>query len=195
MSETISGFFPDFTINPGEKGLAVVSKLLSFVPDALSVEGSTAFLVNPQPDDNACYAYGDSHAVIEGRYAVTEMSPGCVRVEGMNAATDTPVILDIYDWDSIGNGCGVMEMVADSNIGSVMQAAERGEALLRKAAISSADGIIKVIPNAGQQLYDVIEVTDGRAGLSAARYRVLGLSLSYTPAKSEYRQVIALGGI
>jgi hypothetical protein len=195
MSDAAFSFFPDFTVNAGENGHAVVSKLLSFVPDALFIEGNTAFLINPQSDDAVCYTYGDSHPVIEGRYAVTEMSPNCVRIEGLNATTELPIVITAFDWESIENCCESMEMIEDSNIGSVIQAIDRGEALLRKASISTADGIIKVMPNAGQQLYDAVEITDAHAGLSAAKYRVLGLSLSYAPAKSEYRQVIALEGV
>jgi hypothetical protein len=194
MSDAASSFFPDFSVNAGENGHAVVSKLLSFVPDMLFIEGNTAFLINPGPDNAACYSYGVNHAVIEGRYACTEMSPNSVHVEGLNTTTGTPIIVNTYDWESIENSYARMELVEDPNIGLASQATQRGEALLRQSGISSADGIIKIMPNVGQQLYDVIEVTDARAGLSAARYRVLGLSLSYAPGKSEYRQIIALGG-
>jgi hypothetical protein len=48
--------------------------------------------------------------------------------------------------------------------------------------------------NCGQELYDVIEVTDAVAGLSAAKRRVLGLDLRYSTGKRAiYEQRILLG--
>jgi len=47
--------------------------------------------------------------------------------------------------------------------------------------------------NCGQQLYDVIDITDERAGLSGEKKRVMGLTLIYNPRKGEYRQNLALG--
>jgi len=49
--------------------------------------------------------------------------------------------------------------------------------------------------NCGQELYDVIEVTDAVAGLSAAKRRVLGLALRYSAAAGTYEQRLRLGGV
>lgn len=47
----------------------------------------------------------------------------------------------------------------------------------------------------GQELYDVIEVTDPVTGLNAARRRVAGLELRYATGKRPvYEQRIVLGG-
>jgi hypothetical protein len=45
--------------------------------------------------------------------------------------------------------------------------------------MQAADDEVLVPVNCGQELYDVVEVTDLRAGLSAARQRVLAMSLRY----------------
>ena len=66
---------------------------------------------------------------------------------------------------------------------------------MRKAVIASSNGFISVLPNCGQQLYDVIEINDPRAGLFTLKRRVLGLSLSYSPQRGEYRQLIMLGAV
>jgi hypothetical protein len=48
--------------------------------------------------------------------------------------------------------------------------------------------------NCGQELYDVVEVTDAGAGLSAARRRVLALAMRYSTGKRPvYEQDVALG--
>ncbi len=47
----------------------------------------------------------------------------------------------------------------------------------------------------GQQLYDVIDITDSRAGLSAAKRRVVGMALTYNTIRGEYVQRLELGGV
>ncbi len=49
--------------------------------------------------------------------------------------------------------------------------------------------------NCGQQVYDVIDITDTGAGLTAAKRRVLGITLSYRPQRGEYLQRLELGGV
>lgn len=66
---------------------------------------------------------------------------------------------------------------------------------MRHAEIESVDGEISVPVNCGQQLYDVIAVTDSKAGLVGEKKRVLGLSLLYDPAHGEYMQRLALGAV
>ena len=57
-------------------------------------------------------------------------------------------------------------------------------------------GEITVPVNCGQELYDVVEVTDSGAGLADARRRVLGLSLRYsTGERPSYEQRITLGTV
>lgn len=68
-------------------------------------------------------------------------------------------------------------------------------ALLRKAEIYAISGALLVPVNCGQQLYDVIDVTDARAGLSAAKRRVLGMTLVYRPQRGEYLQRLEIGGV
>jgi len=89
-----------------------------------------------------------------------------------------------------------LAQVHDLNLTTVAQAQDRGDALLRKAALAATDGEITVPVNCGQELYDVIEVTDAGAGLSAARRRVLAIDLRYaTGARPAYQQRLGLGGV
>ena len=82
----------------------------------------------------------------------------------------------------------------DRNLTTVAQAGTRADAVLRGAALAAISGEITVPVNCGQELYDVVEVTDAGAGLSAARRRVLGLEMRYmTGARPAYEQRISLG--
>ena len=68
-------------------------------------------------------------------------------------------------------------------------------AYLREAEIESANGAIRIPANCGQQLYDVIDITDSRAGLDGEKKRVLGLTLVYNPRRGEYDERLLLGAV
>ena len=72
---------------------------------------------------------------------------------------------------------------------------ERGDAVLRKASLGAQDGEVTAPVNCGQELYDVIAVTDAVAGLSAAKRRVLGMELRYSAATGAYETRLRLGGV
>jgi hypothetical protein len=62
--------------------------------------------------------------------------------------------------------------------------------------MASLEGEITVPVNCGQELYDVVSVTDARAGLDTAPRRVAGISLRYSRAdKAVYRMRLRLGGV
>ena len=88
-----------------------------------------------------------------------------------------------------------LRQLEDRNIDSVTKAEQRGEAYLRGAEVASVNGSILIPVNCGQQLYDVVDITDSRAGLDAARRRVVGLTLVYRPKSGEYQQRLLLGGV
>lgn len=76
-----------------------------------------------------------------------------------------------------------------------LEAEERGQAVLRDAGMGAEDGHIIVPTNCGQQLTDVIEVTDSRAGLAEAKKRITGITTDYRPQQGEYRQRLRLGAV
>jgi len=195
QSSVITGFYPDFTINSGNLGETVVRKLLSFVPDVLLVEGATACIVNPQASDSSVYSYGEEHAVLEGRYHQGAWELNRIQVEGYDTGSDEMIVVDRFSWGEIERRYDRLKQLEDRNIDSVTKAQERGDAYLRQAEVASASGTILVPVNCGQQLYDVIDITDIRAGLNAVKRRVLGFVLVYSPRRGEYRQRLQLGAV
>jgi hypothetical protein len=193
QSAVATGFYPDFTVQPGDDGRTVIAKLLSFIPDRLFIEGGTAFLVNPLASDASVYSYGGAHAVLTGRYRRTALGKNRVQVEG--DAGGTLILADNFNWDEIGRRDDRLSRVADKNLGTVAAAHDRAQAILREMEIMAEAGAITVPVNCGQQLYDVIDITDAPAGLDAAKKRVRGLLLSYRPGKGEYSLRIVLGGV
>lgn len=195
QSSVVTGYCPDFTINPGNRGDLVVSRLLAFVPDVLFIEGSKAYLVNPQSSDSSVYSYGMSHAVFEGRYRTGAWEYNRVEVEGYDPVNDKPIIVNSFEWPEVDRFYDRLQQVEDRNLDTVAEAQARGEACLREAGIESGNGGIRVPVNCGQQLYDVIDITDSRAGLSADKRRVLGIALVFNPGQAQYEQRLTLGAV
>jgi len=196
QSSVITGTYHDFTINPNNRGLAVVRKLLSFVPDVIFIEGKKAYLVNPLDTDASVYSYFSpyttDHVIYEARYRVGAWELNRIQVEGL-AGDGSTIITETFAWDEIDKLYDRFRQFYTTNLDTVAKAQAQAEAYLREAEIESADGVIRIPVNCGQQLYDVIDITDTRAGLSAEKKRVLGLLLVYNSAKAQYDQRLALG--
>jgi hypothetical protein len=193
-SPVINSFYPDFTIHPDDKGDLVVSRLLSFVPDTIFIEGIKAFLVNPQSNDSPVYAYGQSHLISQGKYHSASWQTNQVRVEGTDAVTGEPVVTDVFSWGQMAFINDRIKQITDRNISSVTEGQTLAGTYLRKAEIESTGGVITTPVNCGQQLFDVIEISDPQAGLAAAKKRVMGITVSYVPERGEYEQKLLLGG-
>jgi hypothetical protein len=195
QSSVITGFYPDFTINPNNQGQTVIRKLLSFVPEVLFIEGNKAYIVNPLGTDNSVYSYGSSHPIFEGRYRVGAWQLNRVQVEGYDPVGDEPIVADSFAWGEIDRLYDWLRQLEDKNIDTVAKAQERGQAYLRESEIESVGGVIRIPVNCGQQLYDVIDVTNVRAGLDAEKKRVIGLTLVYNPRRGEYEHQLSLAAV
>jgi hypothetical protein len=192
QSSVITGFYPDFTVSPEDSGREVILKLLSFVPDIILIEGNQAYLVNPSASDSAVYSYGDGHQIFEGTYRRVAMKTNWVQVEGYGTGM---ILTDSFAWGEIDRLSDRLRQVGDRDINTVSEAQQRGQAHLREAEIEAEGGNILIPVNCGQQLYDVIALTDARAGLTAEKKRVLGIVLGYYPRRGEYRQRLQLGAV
>ncbi len=195
QSSVITGYYPDFAINADNHGETVIRKLLSFIPDVIFIEGNKAYVVNPQSSDSSVYSYGSAHSIFEGRYRTGAWELNRVQVEGYDTNGEAPIIAESFAWDEINKLCDRLQQLYDRNLDTIAKAQARGEAYLREAEIESANSIIRIPVNCGQQLYDVIDITDSRAGLSAEKRRVLGLIMVYQPSKAQYEHRLALGAV
>jgi len=193
QSSVITSFYPDFAINPNNQGEIVVSKLLSFVPDVLLIEGNKGYIINPLDTDNSVCSYGLTHPIFEGRYRKGALAISRVQVEGYDPVSEEPIVVDSFAWGGVDRLYDRLRQLEDRNIDTVAKAQARGEAYLREVGIESASGRVRIPVNCGLQLYDVIDITDSRAGLSAEKKRVLGLTLTYNPRRGEYEHRLSLG--
>ncbi len=195
QSSVITSYYPDFAIHTGNRGDTIIGKLLSFVPDVLFIEGNKACLVNPLSSDESVYAYGQAHALFESRYQYSAWKVNRIQVEGYDPTSAELLVVDSFSWGKIDKLYDRLKQLEDRNIDTVTKAEERGSAYLRHAEMESGRSNIRIPVNCGQQLYDVIDVTDSRAGLSAEKKRVLGMVLVHNPSRGEYEHRLLLGGV
>jgi len=195
QSSVITSYYPDFAIHTDNRGDIVIRRLLSFVPDMLFIEGDKAYLVNPLSSDNSVYSYGQSHPIFEGRYQKGAWELNRVQIEGYDPVSEEPIVANSFSWSQIDRLYDRLNQLEDRNIDTVTKAEQRGEAYLREAEIESTGGTIRIPVNCGQQLYDVIDITDSQAGLGAEKKRVLGLTLIYDTRRGKYEQSLSLGAV
>jgi len=193
QSGIVTNFYPDITLNAGNDGMKIMRRLLSYVPDVIFIEGNTAYLVNPLSTDNSVYSYGTAHAIFAGRYRRRAQVINSTQVEGYDTAGENMVLASNFAWNELDRLYERSEQMEDKNIGSVDEAQQRGQTILRDAEIGTTDGYIVVPVNCGQQLLDIIVVTDERAGFNDQKKRITGITLDYRPQLGEYTQRLRLG--
>lgn len=183
---------PEFLVEESEPLDMVVERLMAYVPDVLLTASSGGFvLATPSATEKAAYAYGSGHGVREGRYFDPVPRHSRALVFGSGHTSDRS------DWSDFPVLYDRPIHIHDASLDTREKTEARAAAETWRMAIHTARGSITVPVNAGQELYDVIEVTDPAAGLSSAKYRALGLETRYAvgPRGSRYDQTIHLGGV
>jgi len=183
--------YPAFTIHPGESGATAVRRLLSMVPDVLFFVSDCGYIKNPVPNEESAYSYGTDHAILEGRYSSSAQGINRVQVYGDG------VVSERFDWDEIGRVYDRLGQVHDLNLDTLAKAEARGDAELREEEMTAWGAEVLVPTNCGQDLYDVVEINDERAGLASIKRRVTGISMRYSALgrQPRYEQRLRLGGV
>jgi len=159
-SSAITAQYPTFAIYPRESGKTAVLRLLAMVEDVLFFRGHYGYLKHPQTSDSTDYTYGTDHVIQEAVYRQY------VKQVNRAQAFGDSVFTEDWDWDEVELVLDKLAQAHDINLDTTTKAHQRGDAMLREAAIRAISGYIIVPLNCGQELYDVVEITDSRAGLS-----------------------------
>ena len=189
-SGTIETHRPEFTVHPGQSGSAVVRRLLALAPDVLSFRGHEGRLRQVRESDAADYAFGGEHALLAGHYS--RRSLPYTRVQVFGAAG----VAELFAWEEVPLQGERLLQEHDLNLDTMEKADDRCRELLRRLDRETVSGDVSVQPNCGQELYDVVEITDARAGLTDARRRVTGVRLDFRQSgEPRYVQRLTLGGV
>jgi len=197
-SSAVDNLYPDFTLQPGTRGDAALRRILSFIPDALIFDGNEAYVKDLKDDESSCYTYDviasgawQSHPILHGQYS---QAVSLTRARAIGRAEDeSRIVEDAFDWPNLELGIDNLEQSYDPNLQSAARAQERADAILRKHALASQGGQITVPTNVGQELYDVITVTDERCGISSKKYRVLDIETTLSLRQWLYEQRFTIG--
>ena len=203
-SVPLDDFYPDFTLLPGQRGDTAIRRLLALVSDMLVFRGQEAFTKDPRPDEPPTYSYchpapprychpapdAGSHPILAGTYAHT-VTTSRTRALG-RGPLDERVVADAFDWD-MQRLFDYLAVVYDSNLDDHDKAQARADAMLRKMSLRAESGNLVVPVNTGQELLDVVEVTDARCGIDQGKYRVEAIQTDYDRRKGRYEQTLTLG--
>jgi hypothetical protein len=182
--------YPDFTLQPGTAGDSALRHILSFIPDSLVFAGNEAYLKDPRADESSCYTYGTTHVILLGEYH--QVVP-LTRARAIGRAADeSRIVEDAFDWTNLQLGIDIFSQDYDPNLQTTTRTQERADAILRRASLRAERGNLVIPPNVGQELYDVITVTDARCGITSKKYRVMDIDVQYSRRKGQYRQAFAL---
>lgn len=183
---------PEFLVEESEPLDMVVERLMAYVPDVLLTAARDGFtLRTPSDSEETSYAYGTAHGVLKGSYLDPVPKHSRAIVFGSGHMSDES------DWSDFPALFDRPVHIHNASLDTREKTDARAFAETRRMAIHTARGSITAPLNAGQELYDVIEVTDQVVGIKSARRRVVGLETHYVvgPRGSRYEQTIRLGGV
>jgi len=132
------------------------------------------------------------HVILDGQYA-TE-TPGINRTYIIGRDQyGNPVYgsaIESSEVDLVGERLDFQQEVA---IPSESQAADMATAILSKMRLTKARGVILIPPNCGQELFDVVQISDSGANQSAVKFRVVGIRFEYDQKQAKYEHKLILG--
>jgi len=188
---------PSHIIPAGQDGLSAARLLLARVPDVILTRGEFAFLTEPLASEasDAAYARGDAakHTILAASYRQDAKPATHVRVVGGPAAN---IVGESIDFAEGPLHASAPALTADRNLTTAADALDRATAISRLHTIASRSDAIRTPVHAGLELHDVIDITDARAGLSAAKRRVTALRMTYErrPGRvGKFDHAVALG--
>jgi hypothetical protein len=99
---------------------------------------------------------------------------------------------EVFSWGEVNLVYDRLRQIHDLNVDSLTKAEERGQFELQKETMEAVGGEIVIPVNCGQELYDVVEINDPKAGLNGVKRRIKGLRLSYCPREGRYEEKLLL---
>jgi hypothetical protein len=132
------------------------------------------------------------HVILDGQYIAESPDINRAYVIGRDQYGN-PVYGTAVDSTELGLVGERLDFIPDPAIPTTAQAADVASAVLAKMRLRGKGGVILIPPNCGQELFDVVQVSDSMANQSAATFRVVGLRFEYNPKQARYQHKLILG--
>jgi hypothetical protein len=196
----MNNYYPKFLSRGGTNAATQLRRLLDFVTDGLVPREALCFAKDLLATETPCYSYStnpsnptNSHPILKGEYG-ENLTITHTQVSG-DTEDEPPVHVReaAFDWPLLALGIDNLAMQYDPNLEEPDQAQKRADALLRTQQTQSTPATLIVPTNVGQELYDVVKVTDTRVGLADKNFRVLAIQTDYDRRKALYEQKLTLG--
>ncbi len=188
---------PSLVFDPGMDGVTVLEGLLGLVGGvARWGNGDTEDVLycsipSKDGDPAAGHSYGEGE-VLEGLYVHQLSWPTRVRASGES------VLYVGADYDGgLKLGMEIFQPLYSKNWGTTAMCQVAAEGALDDAAARGHGGRVQTRPNVGLELFDVIEISDARAGggLTSVKRRVNGIVTEYEPLHGQWQQTVYVEGV
>jgi hypothetical protein len=132
------------------------------------------------------------HVILDGQYNIESPEVNRAYIIGRDI-NGTPVYGEAHDSDESGLVGERLDFQPDPAIPTTAQAADVASAVLAKRRLTGKRGVILIPPNCGQELWDVVQITDAGANQQAVKFRVVGIRFEYNPRQARYEHKLILG--
>jgi hypothetical protein len=183
---------PGFALAQGESFAAALRRLWEVMPDGILTEQNQLAIVGFAAGDASTYTYGPSdHPLTAIEISDSPPSANWTRLAGPDRYAEDRDVQSVYQHGAR------LQTVRNLDAGTNAKASAWATGLLRRATWEDQAGELVAPLNAGQQLYDVVTVTSAPLGLTAQKFRVVGVGLDYRrgPRGARYDSVLTLGGL
>lgn len=132
------------------------------------------------------------HVVLDGQYSKETPYINRAYIIGRDQYGN-PVYGTAVDSTELGLVGERLDFQQELAIPTESQASSMASAILSKMRLSKVRGFILIPPNCGQELFDVVQISDSGANQSAVKFRVVGIRFEYNPKQSRYEHRLLLG--
>jgi len=132
------------------------------------------------------------HVILDGQYASETPRINRTYIVGKDQSGNSVYgsAIESSEVDLVGERLDFQQEVA---VPTESQAASMASAILAKMRLTKARGVILIPPNCGQELFDVVQISDSGANQSAISFRVVGIRFEYNPKQARYDHRLILG--
>ena len=131
------------------------------------------------------------HVILDAQYITETPEANRVYVIGSDAEGN-PVYGTSHNQDEIDLAGERLDFTLALSIPTSSLAADVADAMLKKHRLTKHRGFITIPPNAGAELWDVIQVTDTPCAQSSSNYRVVAIGFDYHPRQHRYQHKLFL---
>jgi len=132
------------------------------------------------------------HVILDGQYATETPGVNRAYIIGRDQYGN-PVWGEAQDSTEIALVGERLDFQPDPAIPTTAQAGDVASAVLSKMRLRGKGGVILIPPNCGQELFDVVQISDAGANQSAVTFRVVGIRFEYNPKLARYQYRLILG--